>query len=107
MGIAGAFAGLAGANQIMGVLGRATWISASIGFDGGAVTLLGRSHPIGVLFAGLLFGALVAGGRLMQVKAGVSIDLITIIQALIIVFIAAPLLVRNALPWAFKSKNKS
>ena len=51
--------------------------------------------------------ALIAGGRLMQVKAGVSIDLITIIQALIIVFIAAPLLVRNAVPWAFKTKDKS
>ena len=56
---------------------------------------------------GLLFGALVAGGRLMQVKAGVSIDLITIIQALIIVFIAAPLLVKNTVPWAFKAKKKS
>ena len=108
MGIAGALAGLAGANQIMGVLGRATpGFSASIGFDAIAVALLGRSHPIGVLFAGLLFGALIAGGRLMQVKAGVSIDLITIIQALIIVFIAAPLLVRNTVPWAFKTKDKN
>jgi len=108
MGIAGALAGLAGANQITGVLGRATpGFSASIGFDAIAVALLGRSHPFGVLFAGLLFGALVAGGRLMQVKAGVSIDLITIIQALIIVFIAAPLLVKNTVPWAFKSKKKS
>ncbi len=43
----------------------------------------------------------------MQVKAGVSIDLITRIQALIIVFIAAPLLVRNAVPWVFKTKEKS
>ena len=108
MGIAGALAGLAGANQITGVLGRATpGFSASIGFDAIAVALLGRSHPFGVLFAGLLFGALVAGGRLMQVKAGVSIDLITIIQALIIVFIAAPLLVKNTVPWAFKAKKKS
>ena len=108
MGIAGALAGLAGANQISGVLGRATpGFSASIGFDAIAVALLGRSHPIGVLFAGLLFGALISGGRLMQVKAGVSIDLITIIQALIIVFIAAPLLVKNTIPWIFKTKNKN
>ena len=103
MAIAGALAGLAGANQITGILGRASpGFSASIGFDAIAVALLGRSHPIGVLFAGLLFGALIAGGRLMQVKAGVSVDLITIIQALIIVFIAAPLLVKKSLPWFFK-----
>lgn len=103
MGTAGAMAGLAGANQVLGVLDRATpGFSAGIGFDAIAVALLGRSHPIGVLFAGLLFGALEAGGRQMQVDAGVSIDLIGIIQALIIVFIAAPLLVRAIFPWGFR-----
>lgn len=103
MGTAGALAGLAGANQVLGVLGRATpGFSAGIGFDAIAVALLGRSHPVGVLFAGLLFGALEAGGRQMQVDAGVSIDLIGIIQALIIVFVAAPLLVRAIFPWGFR-----
>jgi ABC-type uncharacterized transport system permease subunit len=103
MALAGALAGLAGANQVLGVLGRATpGFSAGIGFDAIAVALLGRSHPVGVLFAGLLFGALEAGGRQMQVDAGVSIDLIGIIQALIIVFIAAPLLVRAIFPWGFR-----
>ncbi|MFY0690529.1 MAG: ABC transporter permease [Paracoccaceae bacterium] len=103
MATAGALAGLAGANQVLGVLGRATpGFSAGIGFDAIAVALLGRSHPVGVLFAGLLFGALEAGGRQMQVDAGVSIDLIGIIQALIIVFIAAPLLVRTIFPWGFR-----
>jgi len=107
MATAGALAGLAGANQVLGVLGRATpGFSAGIGFDAIAVALLGRSHPIGVLFAGLLFGALEAGGRQMQVNAGVSIDLIGIIQALIIVFIAAPLLVRSLFPWGFRSAEK-
>ncbi|MDU8911635.1 ABC transporter permease [Aestuariicoccus sp. MJ-SS9] len=106
MGLAGALAGLAGANQVMGVLGRATpGFSAGIGFDAIAVALLGRSHPVGVLLAGLLFGALEAGGRQMQVEAGVSIDLIGIIQALIIVFIAAPLLVRALFPWGFRRKR--
>lgn len=106
MGIAGALAGLAGANQVLGVLDRATpGFSAGIGFDAIAVALLGRSHPVGVLLAGLLFGALEAGGRQMQVDAGVSIDLIGIIQALIIVFIAAPLLVRALFPWGFGSKQ--
>lgn len=103
MAIAGGLAGLAGANQVLGVLGRATpGFSAGIGFTAISVALLGRSHPVGVLFAGLLFGALEAGGRQMQVDAGVSIDLIGIIQALIIVFIAAPLLVRAIFPWGFR-----
>ncbi|MCG6859088.1 MAG: ABC transporter permease [Salaquimonas sp.] len=102
MGTAGALAGLAGANQVLGVLDRTTpGFSAGIGFNAISVALLGRSHPIGVLFAGLLFGALEAGGRQMQVDAGVSIDLIGIIQSLIIVFIAAPLLVRAIFPWGF------
>ncbi len=107
MCIAGALAGLGGANQVLGVLGRATpGFSAGLGFDAIAVALLGRSHPVGVLFAGLLFGALEAGGRQMQVDAGVSIDLIGIIQALIIVFIAAPLLVRAIFPWGFRRPQR-
>lgn len=107
MATAGALAGLAGASQVLGVLGRASpGFSADIGFDAIAVALLGRSHPLGVLFAGILFGGLEAGGRQMQVDAGVSIDLIAIIQALIIVFIAAPLLVRAIFPWGFARKSK-
>jgi general nucleoside transport system permease protein len=103
MASAGALAGLAGSVQVLGVLDRVTpGFSAGIGFDGIAVALLGRSHPVGVLFAGLLFGGLEAGGRQMQVDAGVSLDLIGIIQALIIVFIAAPLLVRAIFPWGFR-----
>jgi simple sugar transport system permease protein len=107
MGTAGALAGLAGATQVQGVLGRASpGFSAGIGFDAIAVALLGRSHPVGILFAGILFGALEAGGRQMQVDAGVSIDLIGIIQALIIIFIAAPLLVRSIFPWGFRKRRK-
>ena len=103
MSIAGLLAGLAGASQIAGVLGRATpGFSAGIGFDAIAVALLGRAHPIGVLFAGILFGALIAGGRQMQVSADVSLDLITVIQALIIIFIAAPVLIRKLFPWIFR-----
>ena len=105
MAIAGALAGLAGATQISGVLGRATpGFTAGIGFDAIAVALLGRSHPVGILLAGLLFGALEAGGRQMQVDAGVSIDLIGIIQALIIIFVAAPLLVRRIFPPLFRER---
>ncbi len=107
MATAGALAGLAGAAQVQGVLERASpGFSAGIGFDAIALALLGRSHPVGILFAGLLFGGLEAGGRQMQVDAGVSIDLIGIIQALIIVFIAAPLLVRAIFPWGFRKDAK-
>lgn len=106
MALSGALAGLAGANQVLGVLGRVSPnFSAGIGFDAIAVALLGRSHPVGVLFAGLLFGALQAGGRQMQASAGVSLDLISVIQALIIIFIAAPMVIRMAFPWAFRTKT--
>lgn len=108
MAISGALAGLAGANQVLGVLGHASvGFTAGAGFNGIAVALLGRSHPVGVLLAGILFGALEAGGRQMQVSAGVKIDLIAIIQALIIVFVAAPLLMRAAFPWAFRKRAKA
>lgn len=107
MALAGGLAGLAGATQVTGVLGRASpGFSAGIGFDAIAVALLGRSHPVGILLAGLLFGALEAGGRQMQVDAGVSIDLIGIVQALIIVFVAAPLLVKQILPFGFSAVSK-
>jgi ABC-type uncharacterized transport system permease subunit len=106
MAISGGLAGLAGANQVLGVLGRASpGFSGGVGFNSIAVALLGRSHPVGVLLAGILFGALDAGGRQMQVTAGVRIDLISIIQALIIVFVAAPLLMRAAFPWAFRKRK--
>jgi simple sugar transport system permease protein len=105
MACSGALAGLAGANQVLGVLGRASpGFSGGAGFDAIAVALLGRSHPVGVLLAGLLFGALEAGGRQMQVSAGVRIDLISIIQALIIIFVAAPMLVRAIFPFAFAKR---
>ena len=68
--------------------------TGTIGFDAIALALLGRSHPVGVLWASLLFGALKAGGRAMQAAAQIPLDLVVVVQALIIVFIAAPELVR-------------
>lgn len=95
MAIAGALGGLAGADRILGVLNRATpGFSGTIGFDAIALALLGRSHPAGVVAAGLLFGGLRAGGQVMQVRTDLSIDLILVIQALVVVFIAAPALIR-------------
>jgi simple sugar transport system permease protein len=96
MAVSGALAGVAGANQIVGVepYRAISNFAGNIGFDAIALALLGRSHPVGVLFAGLMFGALKAGGREMQGAAGIPIDLVLVLQALIIVMIAAPELVR-------------
>ena len=97
MAVAGAMAGIAGANQVLGLepYRGISGFSGTVGFDAIALALLGRSHPIGVLFAGLLFGALRAGGRQMQGAAGIPIDLVLVLQALIIVLIAAPDLIRT------------
>jgi len=97
MAVSGALAGLAGANQIMGLnpYQGTTGFSAGLGFDAIALALLGRSKPFGVVWAGILFGALTAGGREMQGVERIPVDLVEVIQALIIVFIAAPALVRS------------
>ena len=96
MAVSGALAGVGGANQILGLepYRGISNFAGSVGFDAIALALLGRSHPVGVLFAGLLFGGLRAGGREMQGAAGIPIDLVLVLQALIIVLIAAPEMVR-------------
>ncbi|MTV26886.1 ABC transporter permease [Nitriliruptoraceae bacterium ZYF776] len=95
MAVGGALAGMGGTAEILGIQGRITdGFSAGIGFDGITVALLGRGGVGGTVAAGLLFGALKAGGRAMQAQTGTSLDLVVVIQALIIVFIAAPGLVR-------------
>ncbi len=96
MAISGGLAGVAGANQVMGLSPYqvTTAFAGTIGFDAIALALLGRSHPVGVLWAAMLFGALKAGGRSMQAAAQIPLELVSVIVALIIVFIAAPELVR-------------
>jgi simple sugar transport system permease protein len=96
MFISGGLAGLAGAQMTIGLPPYTVTdnFPGNIGFDAIALALLGRSHPFGVLWSGLLFGALVSGGRAMQASAGVTVDLVIVMQALIIVFIAAPELVK-------------
>ncbi|MDG4833374.1 ABC transporter permease [Solwaraspora sp. WMMD1047] len=96
MVIAGALAGLGGANMVVGTTAAALTplVIAQIGFDGILVALLGRVQPWGVLLAALLFGALQAGGNRMQSYAGISLELVTVLQALIVIFIAAPALVK-------------
>jgi ABC-type uncharacterized transport system permease subunit len=95
MTFAGVAGGLAGGALILGVQGRITpGFSSGLGFDGITVALLGRGTVGGTVAAGLLLGALKAGGRAMQARSGTSLDLVVVIQALIIVFVAAPGLVR-------------
>jgi general nucleoside transport system permease protein len=102
MVLAGALAGLAGACEVLGTQGRATQsIAGDIGFDGIAVALLGRTTPFGTLAAALLFGALQTGGQKMQADAGVAVDLIVVLRALIVMFIAAPLLMKAV--WRIKT----
>jgi len=95
--IAGALVGLAGVNQVLGTIttGFSADIDAGIGFDAITVALLGRSTPWGTFAAGILFGAFKAGGFSMQAAQGVPIEIITVVQALIVLFIAAPPLVRT------------
>lgn len=96
MVISGALAGLGGSNMVIGSTASALTplVVAQIGFDGILVALLGRVKPWGVLLAALLFGALQAGGNRMQSYAGISLELVTVLQALIVIFIAAPALIK-------------
>ncbi len=95
MMFAGAFAGLAGSAEVLGTYGYGSQnFAGNIGFDAIAIALLGRSTPLGTLLAAILFGALQAGGRQMQANTDVPIDLIVVLRALIVMFIAAPLLIK-------------
>jgi general nucleoside transport system permease protein len=96
MMVSGGLAGLAGASEMLGSNKTLTpGFSPGWGFDAIALALLGGARPLGVVFAALLFGALRAGATPMQVSTGIPIDLVVVIQALVIMFIAAPALVRG------------
>ena len=97
--IAGALAGLAATMQILGRNDSLTAnVAGSIGFDAITVALLGRATPLGTVLAGLLFGALAAGGIQMQAsEAATPVSLTLVLQALNVLFVAAPALVRGAM----------
>lgn len=96
MVLSGALAGLAGANEVLGVNHRLIpAFSSGYGFDSIALALLGKSHPLGVILSALLFGFLRNGARSMQLSVGVPIDIVSILQALILAFIAAPAIIRT------------
>jgi len=94
--LSGGLVGLAGVNQVMGTetKGFSDGIDAGIGFDAITVALLGRSKPWGIFAAGILFGAFKAGGVTMKASEGVPNEIVLVVQSLIVLFIAAPPLVR-------------
>jgi ABC-type uncharacterized transport system permease subunit len=96
MSLSGALAGMAGANELLGVNHHLSQsFSPGYGFDSIALALLGRTHPVGVVLSALLFGTLRNGAVRMQAAAGIPIDIISVMQAFILAFIAAPAIVRT------------
>lgn len=98
MSLCGLLAGLAGAGQILGIshFMNASY-GTSIGWDSISVALLGRAHPVGIMLAALLFGALRAGSGLMQIQAGIPVEIIDVIQAMVLLFLAADVMLRRFL----------
>jgi simple sugar transport system permease protein len=96
--LSGSIAGLGGAGEIMGVHRRyIDGFSPGYGWDGLAVALVGGLSPIGSFFAAILFGALRSGGMIMTRATGVPQDIVFLLQALVIIFVTAPTLIRTIL----------
>ena len=95
MALSGALCGMAGGFMVIGTVGQLTLdLSGGIGFNAIALALLAALRPSGVVMAALLFGALTQGGKLMGVQSGIPFDLLIFIMSLVIMFVAAPGLVR-------------
>ncbi|MGW6795737.1 ABC transporter permease [Streptomyces chartreusis] len=94
--LSGAFVGFAGAYQVLGqtTTGFTNTLDAGVGFNAITVALLGRNKAWGIFWAGILFGVFQAGGYTMQAAQGVDVDIVQVLQAIIVLFIAAPPLVR-------------
>ncbi|MEI6709946.1 MAG: ABC transporter permease [Actinomycetota bacterium] len=97
--ISGGLAGLAGVVQVDGTThsldGGFLIGSAGIGFTAITVSLLGRNKPINVFWGAILFSALGVGGRIMQAETGIPLDLATIIQSAVVLFVATPVMVQE------------
>lgn len=101
MSISGGLAGMAGAFTVIGTTGQLTLdITNNVGFNAIALALLAGLRPSGVVLAALLFGALTTGGKLMGIQSGIPFDLLFLIMALVIMFVAAPGLIRTI--WRIK-----
>ena len=96
MSLSGGLAGLAGSFMVIGTVGQLSLdLSGGIGFTAIALALLAGLRPSGVVLAALLFGALTSGGKLMGIQSGIPFDLLVFIMALVIMFVAAPGLIRS------------
>jgi general nucleoside transport system permease protein len=105
MSISGGLAGLGGSMEVLGTVPQmSNDISSGYGFNAIALALLAGNRPAGIVIAALLFGALRTGGGLMQVKTGIPLDLLFFIQALVIMFVAAPGLIRAI--WRIDPRKK-
>jgi simple sugar transport system permease protein len=103
MVISGFLAGLGGSVETQAVVGRfQPGFNVGLGFDGITIALLGRNHPLGVIPTALLVGAMQAGGNMMQFEAGVPSEIIDVIQALMLFFVAADMIVR----WIIRAKAR-
>lgn len=95
MAISGLLAGMAGAIEVTGLNYRHELnFALGYGFDSIAIALLGKTHPLGVVIAAILFGAMKSGGTRMQFMAQIPVDIISVIQALILLFVAADAIIR-------------
>ena len=94
MTLCGMFAGLAGAFEILSLGYYPAVFGTTLGFTGITVALLGRAHPVGILLAALLLGAMRAGAPAMQITAKIPIEIIDVIQGLILLFLAAEPVIR-------------
>ena len=96
MAISGALAGMAGAVQILAVnRSMALGLSSGYGFDSIALALIGNNHPLGVVLASILFGTLRNGATRMMVVSRIPIDIVDVLQAIILMFVAAPAIIRG------------
>lgn len=95
MSLCGAFAGLAGAIEVLRLGYYPAVFGTSIGFDGITVALLGQASPVGIMLSALLLGAMRAGAPLMQIQARIPVEIIDVIQGVILIFLAAEVVVRR------------
>ena len=104
MGISGSLAGLAGTIEVLGVSScrcLPLFFSSGYGWDSIGIALLARNDPFGIIASSFLWGAMRNGSDLMELNSGVSKYIISLIQALVLLFVAAPVVVR----WIYRLKG--